>query len=195
MASTLDFHLGSPAYGTKGLLGPLIALVVDPVSHRATHLVIRNGDVPETGRVVPIRHVSTASESRIELGLDRRRFFDLPRFIVPYSLDDSKVSTGPPVAGVRSPGRYTFAVHEQIPVGRVTIDARTRAVDERGDAIGIAALWSVDRFSQQIVGLSVRPTHGGRHSGRIFFDGEIIVGLTASRVTLRLGSSGERADG
>lgn len=180
-------RLGAPAFGVDGLLGPLMALVLDAHARRVEYTAVRNGDVPDAGRLVSARDLLRAEEDRLDLDLDRRRFFTLPRFIVPYHVEQAQAAQPPSALWFATSG-FTFAVHERVPPGLLAIDRSPDAVDTNGDTIGVVEVWSIDRDEKRVVGVSVRRRHE-RHGPRVLYGGQIISRITTSQVVLELNSA------
>ena len=131
MAEAISLRIGAQVVGSDGPLGPLIALIVHPDERRVTHLAVRNGTVPETGRLVPIGEVLRASTDDVELRIDRRHFFTLERLIVPYRIEPAEYATRASTFSLGGAGESTFAVHELLPEGCIAIEGRPLVVDER----------------------------------------------------------------
>ena len=64
----MRLELGTPVHCTDELLGELADVVIDPVSKRLTHLVVRFHRKPGPARLVPMKLVSTDSEERLCVG-------------------------------------------------------------------------------------------------------------------------------
>jgi hypothetical protein len=171
-------------FGTDGRLGSSIALLLDPGPWMLAALVVRNADIPGSGRLVPPRDIITAGADRVDLAIERRQLVRLPRFIVPCKWPPPDGDPPRPGAQRTGPPRYTFAVSEQVPPGLVAVDARLRAVDDGGHLVGSVARWRVDARSGRLLGISVRANR--RVGGGVFFASEIIGDITTSYLHLRL---------
>jgi hypothetical protein len=148
-------------------LGPVLAIVVDPATWRATHVVVRNGPVPETGRLVPLLDIEHAGPTGIALTIGRHAFFQLPRYIVPGS-------------GARGP---TFAVEEWVPPHRVAIAVAARAVGADGRLVGTITDWAIEPTTGDVMSIEVE-RRAGLHHRRTRLDRMLLDG--AEPTVLRL---------
>jgi sporulation protein YlmC with PRC-barrel domain len=64
----MRLELGTPVHCTDQQLGDLADVVIDPVSRRLTHLVVRIQGRPGPARLVPMELVSTDADGRLCLG-------------------------------------------------------------------------------------------------------------------------------
>ena len=183
MAEAISLRIGAEVVGSDGPLGPLIALIVHPDERRVTHLAVRNGTVPETGRLVPIEEVLRASTDDVELRIDRHHFFTLERLIVPYRIEPAEYATRESAFSLGGAGEFTFAVHELLPEACIAIEGRPLAVDERSHAIGSVERWTIGPDSGAIEGVDVKPRHG-RRGELLHFHETMIQRITAVTVTI-----------
>jgi hypothetical protein len=63
MTSVPELSLGAQVLATDGELGTLRALIVDAATGSISHLAVTNGEVPNSARLIALRHVSQADEA------------------------------------------------------------------------------------------------------------------------------------
>ena len=76
MAET-PFTIGADARCADGVCGRVIRVVVDPVARAVTHLVVRPGNWPGLGRLVPLDLVDGATPKEVRLRCTRAEFDEL----------------------------------------------------------------------------------------------------------------------
>jgi hypothetical protein len=170
-----ELHLRSTAHvrGVDGELGPLMAVVLDPARWTVTHLAVRNGPVPDSGRLVPMFDVDRTDGDEIVLQITRRAFFGLPRFIVP---DRS------------GPGStLTFAVHEDIPAHHVAVPAQVPVVDRDGRKVGAVSDW-IAQPTGELCGVAAAG-HSGLHAWDRRIDSALLDTVEPRRLVLRVAAA------
>jgi len=73
MGDTTDFMIGNEVSCTDGTCGELKRVVVDPIAHKLTHLVVEPKHKREGGRLVPVDLV-TSTENGIHLSCTTTQF-------------------------------------------------------------------------------------------------------------------------
>ncbi len=170
-----DFHLSGRATvrSRDGELGPLMSVVLDPARWTVTYLAVRNGPVPESGRLVPMVDVATADKDGIELQISRHGFFQLPRFIVP------ELSRGREVP--------TFAVHEHVPSHQVAVPVEAPVVDCAEHKVGVVSDW-VLHPSGALCAIEATG-RSGLHVWHALIDAALLKSVETRRVQLHVESS------
>ena len=89
MTSVPELSLGAQVLATDGELGTLRALIVDAATGSISHLAVTNGEVPNSARLIAMRHVSQADAHQAQLDMSRREALRCPRLVVPGTVPDS----------------------------------------------------------------------------------------------------------
>ena len=77
-----DLALSAPVTATDGPVGRVAHIILDPGHGRATHIVVRETDLPHTLRLVPEKDIATAAPDGVRLSVDRKRFAALREYIL-----------------------------------------------------------------------------------------------------------------
>jgi hypothetical protein len=77
----LDLALSAPVATADGPIGRTEHIIIDPSLGRATHLVVRETELPNTLRLVPEKYVAKAEPDGISLSISRKRFETLREYI------------------------------------------------------------------------------------------------------------------
>jgi hypothetical protein len=191
------FHVrnGAGVWGTDGELGPVIAIVAEPAVMAITDIAVRNADVAGTGRLLPIGTVTSASPQRIDVDVDRHRFFSLPHFIVPYrSPNDAadRPSEAPAAIDVWlvHPGTFLFATHENVPPGFAAIHRGAHVFSVDGHHIGDVMLWNVDPATGTVASIVIGARRHHFQRDHLLVESSLIRSLEPNGVHLSL----ERSD-
>lgn len=76
-----DLALSVPVTATDGPVGRVAHIILDPGHGRATHIVVRETELPNTLRLVPEKHIAAAGPDGVRLSVDRKRFADMREYI------------------------------------------------------------------------------------------------------------------
>jgi sporulation protein YlmC with PRC-barrel domain len=78
---TVDLALAAPVAATDGPVGRVEHVIVDPSHGRATHLVVRETQLPNALRLVPEKYVAKARPDGVDLSISRKRFEGMREYI------------------------------------------------------------------------------------------------------------------
>ena len=142
MTSVPELSLGAQVLATDGELGTLRALIVDAATGSISHLAVTNGEVPNSARLIAMRHVSQADAHQAQLDMSRREALRCPRLVVPGTVPDSADQGRDETASAwfldLSAGEYTFALRRRLPTAESVLVTRGRPVESvDGDHLGV----------------------------------------------------------
>jgi sporulation protein YlmC with PRC-barrel domain len=173
MADIEELHAGATAVATDGKIGIVVALVIDPAAAAITHLVVRNADVPASGRLISIDHVIGTSTDRVQLDLSRAQILAADHFIIPGRLPAEPPSGAFATYWLGPAGGRTFAVHEQLPHDdELAVRAKPPVRSRDGHHIGSVAEVLIDPVTGAITHLLLR-------HGHLFGRREVIIPVSA----------------
>lgn len=156
-AALLTMKNGAAVWGSDGELGPMLAIVIDPATKTATEIAVRNAEVVNSGRLIPVRAVISATPDRIHVQLSRSEFFQLDRFMVPYR--SAPVRAGDPVLDAPDlwlirPASFLLAVHENVPNGDIAIHQGLAVFNAAGHRAGSVEGWNFHPDTGQLASLA-----------------------------------------
>ncbi len=160
----MDISIDADVQCTDGAAGRSTCVVLNPVTRKVTHLVVKEDSFPRLERLVPMVMVAETSPGQITLTCSQQELHRLEAFI------ETEFLTGesPHVAYRLGEYRFwpyilaedpVFAVeHERVPPGELAVrrGSRVRATD--GD-IGRVDEFLVDREAEHITHLVLREGH------------------------------------
>lgn len=76
-----DLALAAPVTATDGPVGQVAHVIIDPSHGRATHVVVRESQLPNALRLVPEKFVAEADASGVRLTVPRKRFEAMREYI------------------------------------------------------------------------------------------------------------------
>ena len=160
----MDIPIDADVQCTDGVAGRSTYVVLNPVTRRVTHVVVKEDGFPRLERLVPVEMVAKSSPRQIHLtcsqqGLHRLEAFIETEFLpgelpyAAYGLDEYRL--WPYIL----PEDPSFPVeHERVPPGELAVrrGSRVRATD--GD-VGQVDEFLVDRDTEHITHLVLREGH------------------------------------
>jgi sporulation protein YlmC with PRC-barrel domain len=155
---------------TDGVCGTSTHVVINPISNKITHLVVKEKEFPHIERMVPIKWVTQTTSNLIQLKCTKEKFghqetftdteyvkldpADLPSaaaapfpgtyFYWPYSVPESE--------------RYTPVEHERVPAGELAVRRGTQ-VEATDGHVGRVDEFLVDPKDEHITHLIMREGH------------------------------------
>ncbi|MDQ6615757.1 MAG: PRC-barrel domain-containing protein [Actinomycetota bacterium] len=173
MPAIEHLHAGATAAASDGVVGSVTALIFDPALAAVTHMVVTNADIPGSGRIVALRHVTVTGDDRVLLDLSRAEVLASPHFVIPGRLPRTDMPTQFATYWVGAPGSATFATHEQLPDdGEVALRAHLSVRTSDGRRIGTVAELLVDPDGGKVTAISLL-------EGHIFGRREVSIPVTA----------------
>jgi sporulation protein YlmC with PRC-barrel domain len=139
-----------------GDAGTSIALIVDPVQRRLTHVVVRERGVADSERLVPTDLVEGSSENAISLSCTKDQLHELDDFIEAHFVDLTYAN--PSLAGPLSEQQLSpLVISKRIPAGKVAL-GRWAVVETTDGSVGHVQSVVVDSANYRIMHVVVR-TH------------------------------------
>ena len=77
----LDLALSAPVRATDAPIGHVAHVIIDPEHGRATHLVVRESQLPNTLRLVPEKYIAASGPDGVALSIPRNRVAALREYI------------------------------------------------------------------------------------------------------------------
>ena len=160
----MDIPIDADVQCTDGVAGRSTYVVLNPVTRRVTHVVVKEDGFPRLERLVPVEMVAESSPGQIHLTCSQQELHRLEAFIeteflpgespyAAYGLDEYRL--WPYIL----PEDPIFPVeHERVPPGELAVrrGSRVRATD--GD-VGQVDEFLVDRETERITHLVLREGH------------------------------------
>jgi sporulation protein YlmC with PRC-barrel domain len=160
----MDIPIDTDVQCTDGTGGRSTYVVLNPVSRRVTHVVVKQGTFPRLERLVPVGMVAETSPNQIQLNCSQQELERLEPFIetefLPgefpyeaYELDEYRLWP------YLLPGDELVPVeHERVPPGELAVHrgSHVRATD--GD-VGRVDEFLIDRETEHITHLVLREGH------------------------------------
>jgi sporulation protein YlmC with PRC-barrel domain len=160
----MDIPIGADVQCTDGPGGRSTYVVLNPVTGRVTHVVVKPDSFPRLERLVPVEMVAETSPDQIHLACNQQELHGLESFIetefVPgefpyaaYELDEFRLWPY-----VLPDDELVPVEHERVPPGELAVrrGSHVRATD--GD-VGRVDEFLVDRETEQITHLVLREGH------------------------------------
>lgn len=160
----MDVPIDADVQCTDGVGGRSTYVVLNPITHRVTHVVVRQDSFPHLERLVPVGMVAETSPDQIHLTCSQQELHRLESFVetefvpgaFPYSAYGPDEFRLWPYA---LPDDESFPVeHERVPPGELAVrrGSHVRATD--GD-VGQVDEFLVDRETEHITHLVLREGH------------------------------------
>lgn len=122
--------------------------------------MVLNADIPGTGRLIPLHHVTRTAADRVELDLSRAQVLAADHFIVPDRLPTTP-NAGTLAAYWLGPvGGPTFAVQERLPSEtEIAVRSKPRVRTSDGHHVGTVAEVLIESNTGAITNLLLREGH------------------------------------
>ncbi len=173
MPAIEHLHAGATANATDGNVGSVKAVIFDPAVGAVTHIVVTNADIPRSGRLVELGHVTVTGVDAIQLDLSRAQVLASPHFVIPGRLPETDMPEQFATYWVGAVGSPTFAVHEQLPGdGEIALRAHLAVRTSDGHHIGTVAELLVDPDDGAVTAISL-------HEGHLFGRRDVVIPITA----------------
>jgi hypothetical protein len=160
----MDIPIDADVQCTDGVAGRSTYVVLNPVTRRVTHVVVRQGSFPHLERLVPVGMVTETSPDQIHLNCSQQELHGLVPFI------ETEFLPGESPYEAYEPDEYRLwpyvlpddelvpVEYERVPSGELAVrrGSHVRATD--GD-VGRVDEFLVDRESEHITHLVLREGH------------------------------------
>jgi sporulation protein YlmC with PRC-barrel domain len=166
----MDIPINVGVQCAGGLCGRLTYVVINPITRRVTHLVVREAETPHTERMVPVALVAETTPNLVRMGCTRDELAKMEPFIETEYIRTKGSGVEPlPVGYV--PGEYVLwpyvvpeqteyvpVEHKRIPPGELAVrrGAHVEATDGR---VGQVDEFLVDPSNGHITHLVLREGH------------------------------------
>jgi sporulation protein YlmC with PRC-barrel domain len=166
----MDIPINVGVQCADGLCGRLTYVVINPITRRVTHLVVREAETPHTERMVPVALVAETTPNLVRMGCTRDELAKMEPFIETEYIRTKGSGVEPlPVGYV--PGEYVLwpyvvpeqteyvpMEHKRIPPGELAVrrGAHVEATDGR---VGQVDEFLVDPSNGHITHLVLREGH------------------------------------
>jgi sporulation protein YlmC with PRC-barrel domain len=166
----MDIPINVGVQCADGLCGRLTYVVINPITRRVTHLVVREAETPHTERMVPVALVAETTPNLVRMGCTRDELAKMEPFIETEYIRTKGSGVEPlPVGYV--PGEYVLwpyvvpeqteyvpVEHKRIPPGELAVrrGAHVEATDGR---VGQVDEFLVDPTNGHITHLVLREGH------------------------------------
>jgi sporulation protein YlmC with PRC-barrel domain len=167
----MDIPVDVPVYCKDGLCGRSTYVLINPVLHEVTHVVVREAEAPHSERVLPIDAVVETTPDMILLRYNRDELARMEPFIqVEYIREEMPDMDYSPAGyvGMSSYRLWPYAIperselvpveHRRIPLGELAIKRGTR-VEATDGHVGRVDEFLVDATSEHITHLVMREGH------------------------------------
>jgi sporulation protein YlmC with PRC-barrel domain len=165
MKKRTDIPLSKDVYCTDGLAGQSSHMILNPLTRRITHLVVRKRHFPHSDHVVPMELVAETTGSMIRLSCSTHELtllepFTETRFVRvdPLELDYpfDPVLMWPYV----TPEEFLLPIDEErVPPGEVVVSRGARVYTSEGEYVGSVDAFLVNPADERITHLVVREGH------------------------------------
>jgi hypothetical protein len=158
----MDISAEAVVHCTDGVAGRVKLIIINPLTDRISHVVVRERSFPHVKRLVPIGLVERASSQEIRLAcsrnaLSRMRSLVETEFVVPTSPDQRNAGAPhlllPYIASQPAEPRSETMLASKLSVRRGTVVKATDGV------VGTVGLLAVEPVGGEITDLVVRAAH------------------------------------
>ena len=160
----MDIPMNADVQCTDGRGGQATSVVLNPVTRRVTHLVVKEDSFPRHKRLVPVEMVAETNPDHIYLKCTQQELHGLDLFVeteflpgpVPYeTYEPDEYRLWPYVLPERGP---VPVQHERLPPGELAVHRGSQVWATDG-AVGRVDEFLVDRESEHITHLVLREGH------------------------------------
>jgi sporulation protein YlmC with PRC-barrel domain len=167
----MDIPINVDVQCADGLCGRLTYVIINPITRRMTHLVVREAKTPHTKRMVPVALVVETTPNLVRMGCTRDELAKMEPFIETEYIraeipDVEQIPTGGYLPGeyvlwpyvIPERTEYVPVDHKRIPPGELAVrrGARVEATDGR---VGQVDEFLVDPANGHITHLVLREGH------------------------------------
>jgi uncharacterized protein YrrD len=146
-----NISFNAPVYSSDQLCGYTTYILVNPQTQRVTRLVVKEGPLSHTERLVPIEAVAKTSPDRIQL----RCTYDEFRLMEPFIAIERHVETVPDYEEFK----YTYEVMYNVPEKQVWMETKLKQVPLGELAVHQGArVQATDGLVGCVTGLRIEPT-------------------------------------
>jgi sporulation protein YlmC with PRC-barrel domain len=123
-----DIPINAKVECTDGALGKTINVIINPVTKKVTHIVVKDKELPDNAtRIVPFSKVASATHAQISLNCSKAEVAGMPPFIesrvIQESVSGQAYSSGEAYVSqyVYNNTAYDVLPEEQVPAGELAI--------------------------------------------------------------------------
>ena len=173
----MDMPMNAQVFCTDGAYGRSSRVILNPEDKRVTHIVVKENGQPCTERVIPIKHITETTPSKIRLDCSTDEAKKLDPFIAAEHVDedapeyqDTELKTWPNEQ-IDSPRQRFFKLrHEAMPVKELALQKGAR-VKAKDGYVGQVQEFLVNPKNGQI-------THLVLHKGYLWGQKDILIDMT-----------------
>jgi sporulation protein YlmC with PRC-barrel domain len=161
----MDIPINAEVQCTNGLGGHTYCVLINPITQKVTHVVVREKGFPHIERLVPRQLIVETSPDAIRLGCTQHELAELESFTeveyihddVPYwTYEADEYRMWPYVA----PAFETIPIElERVPPGELTIHRGAQVIDKDDHRVGQVDEFLVDPANGHITHLVLREGH------------------------------------
>lgn len=165
MKEHTDIPLGKDVYCTDGLAGRSSHLILNPLSRRATHLVVRKRHFPHSDHVVPMELVAESTGSLVRLRCSTHELTLLDPFTEIHFVEVDPLELDYPFDPLVMWPYFSLEEEllpideDRVPPGELAVGRGTRVQDIGGEYVGRVDEFLVDPVDERITHLVVREGH------------------------------------
>jgi sporulation protein YlmC with PRC-barrel domain len=165
MKGHTDILLGKDVYCTDGPAGRSSHLILNPLSRRITHLVVRKRRFPHSDHVVPMELVTETTGSLIRLNCSTHELTLLEPFTETHSIEAGPLDLDYPFDPILmwpcvTPEEELLPIDEErVPPGELAVGRGARVHDIGGGYVGSVDEFLVNPADECITHLVVREGH------------------------------------
>jgi hypothetical protein len=160
----MDIPIDAQVECVDGAAGSSTYVILNPVTRRLTHVVVKEEGFPWTERLVPVEMVAETSPDQIRLKCSRQELHGLESFV------ETEFVAGASPYGTYDLGQYhvwpyfvaedesVTVEHERVPPGELAVRRGNQVRATDGD-VGWVDEFLVDRDSEQITHIVLREGH------------------------------------
>ncbi len=143
-------------------LGSCSGVILDPVTDKVTHLVVKDNSAIQAQRLVPVSRVQEGTPEYIQLSCTRQEFERMEQFVdtefIPTGMSDPDIAAGMMWAYSVPDTPFIVLEHEHVPPSELAIHkgSKVRASDGR---IGRVDEFLIDAQSGKITHLVMKEGH------------------------------------
>lgn len=158
----MDIPINAEVYCADGLCGYSIYIILNPVTERVTHLVVKEKQFPHTERMVPVDLVMETTPNRIQLRCTERELTEMDPFIetefIQTEMPEYESAPYPYQIWPYVTSETIPLEHERIPAGELAVHRGTQ-VEATDGHVGRVDEFLVDPTNEHITHLVLREGH------------------------------------
>jgi len=162
----MDIPVNASLYCQDDLCGQTEAVVLNPITDKITHLVVKEKNVPHTQHLIPIERVEKSSADAVYLPFPANELSLQDPFIeieylrnpIPHYMPENDIYYAPPLV-LRDESEMIAVKHRSIPLNELEISRGAKVHSADGHKVGRVDEFIVEKESARIIYLVLREGH------------------------------------